>query len=124
MYVAATTAGAHAKRFQACPEGAKGKLADGRLLSSSWLGGRHVWGPGVFDHARAQQSEDAITECAMTSALTHFRERSRNSLLMADFCSSSSGSTHVLNTMRFAASGVGPPLRLSARSLSDEGGGL
>ena len=58
----------------------------------------------------AQQSADANTECAMTSALTHFRERSRDSLLMADVCSTSSGSTHVLNTMRKRSEG-GPLAR-------------
>ena len=56
----------------------------------------------MFDHARAQESEDARRECPTTSALTHFRERSRDSLLIADFCSCSSGSMHVLKTMLFA----------------------
>ena len=53
----------------------------------------------MFDHARAQESEDARRECPTTSALTHFRERSRVSLSIADFCTCSSGSMHVLNTM-------------------------
>ena len=44
---------------------------------------------------------DARRECPTTSALTHFRERSRDSLLIADFCSCSSGSMHVLNTILF-----------------------
>ena len=35
----------------------------------------------------------------MTSALTHFRERSLESLLIADFCSCSSGSMHDRKTM-------------------------
>jgi len=60
----------------------------------------------VFDHARAQESEDARRECPTTSALTHFRERSRDSLLIADFCSCSSGSMHVLKTMLFAFASV------------------
>ena len=53
----------------------------------------------MFDHARAQESEDARRECPTTSALTHFRERSRDSWLIADFCRCSSGSMHALKTM-------------------------
>ena len=60
----------------------------------------------LFDHARAQESVDARRECPTTSALTHFRERSRDSLLIADFCSCSSGSMHVLKTMLFAFASV------------------
>ena len=56
-------------------------------------------GPGAIDHARAQESVDARRECPTTSALTHFRERSRVSLSIADFCTCSSGSMHVRNTM-------------------------
>ena len=63
-------------------------------------------GPGAFDHARAQESVDARRECPTTSALTHFRERSRVSLLIADFCTCSSGSMHVLNTMLQRERGV------------------
>ena len=63
-------------------------------------------GPGAFDHARALESVDARRECPTTSALTHFRERSRVSLLIADFCTCSSGSMHVLNTMLQRERGV------------------
>ena len=86
------------KRCQTRPLRSRARAPRGSLQS----GGREgAWGPGVFDHARAQESVDARRECPTTSALTHFRERSRDSLLIADFCSCSSGSMHVLNTILF-----------------------